>query len=520
MTIHKLALLTLFILFSLKGNTQSLKLKPEIGHVYDYNSELILEENSSIAFMINFDFDLKYTNKNHDFDIVLRDIKGSMNNNYKGRRYFNSNQNNPDDDELKQLLDNVIGKPLSFKVDKNGFAHKNYSLNIGNAGIETVLNQLTNKFGSKKVNPLKNITLKKGYTWSESDSISFKKDQSVNIITSYTITEVNNKEVIVEYKGSFEIDNNTIQMGGISIYERKTGIQLLTKLMLNFERESNMYMLSKLKGYDYPELILDYQELTYKKAYNNWYSKDDQPDYAKLSYHPLQRVLSSSFIEDYKSTLQVQHANDKYESISVYNMEGDSLFPIGTYAEVDAFYIDTDTGKKPLKLIPGMEDFDSFSLGYLGEYYQSMYEPIPQGDSISIEMSMFIPSESKNLEISRQKPKNKNIKVTFNNDAVLISFPKKEYKSLIFNFHKAIRFYDKENKEIPGSYNFLYNQNIKTGEPYTPKELIDIFSDKVNTGPIEDIELEFKVKNADKVSIDTYSNFEKHDLTITKEIMH
>ncbi|UNY99604.1 hypothetical protein MQE36_04480 [Zhouia spongiae] len=525
MTTHKITSLILFILFSLKGYTQTLKLNPEINHVYNYDSEIILEEDSEIAFMVNFNFGLKYLNKGHDFDIVLNHIKGSMSNNSNTRKYFNSNKNNPDNKEFKQLLDNVIGKPLSFKVDKNGFAHKNYSLKIDNSDIEIFLEQLTNKFGSKKVNPLDNVPLKEGFTWDENDSLLIKKNKHVYTTTTFTINEVSNKEVIVRNKGYFIIKNDTIQIGGVSIFDRKTGIQLLTKLMMNFESDTNMYMLVKLEDYDYPELILDYHNLTYKKSYNSWYTKDNEIVYNEIvypevTYQPNQDISLPVLIESYKSSLQAQKTNGKFESISVYNIESDSLYPNGSYVKVNGFYINTGTGKKPLKLIPGMWEFDSFSLGYLGEYYQGLYEPIPQGDSISIDMSIYLPVNNKSLEITRKKQKNKGIEAAFSNDAVVISFSKKDYKTLIYSLYKTIRFYDKENKEITASYNFLYDQDIKTEAPYTPDELIDIFNDKVNTTPTEDFKLEFKVKNAQRVTFDTFSNFEKHDISVTKDILH
>ncbi|SFS39687.1 hypothetical protein SAMN04487906_0303 [Zhouia amylolytica] len=518
MRIDRIILVTTFIVFSLTGYSQQLKLRPVIDQVYEYETELILEEDDDIAFMINFDFGLTYTNKDLDFEIVLHDIKGSMSQGYNNRAYFHTKNIAKENKRVQKLAKHIINKPLTFEVDSNGIVSKTYHLDINDAEVEGILNQLTDKFGNKKINPLKDIQLKTGYNWSELDSFSFQKNKKLAVLVEHTIIEVNKEEVIVESRGIFKVKKNQVHMGGTSIYDRKTGIQKLTKLMLNFGDRGNMYMLTKLQGYDYPPLIIDYQDLAFKKVYNNWYSADKYIDKAALEFYPFQNNFSNSQIEAYSESLEILSNNSNYQSISVYNTKMDTLYPTGSYIEVNNFYLHTPKGREVLKLIPGQEDYDSFSVGYLGEYYKDIYEPLPEGDTIEINLSLYIPTESRNLSLTKNNTKNKGITAHFDESAVVLSIPRKNYNTLLYNIYKAIRFYDADNKQLDATYNFLYNQDVKLDDKYTPDELITIFNDKKRTGLPAVINLEFKVKNAAKIIIETHHKFKKYSTIITKKI--
>ncbi|EIJ38462.1 hypothetical protein JoomaDRAFT_1447 [Galbibacter orientalis DSM 19592] len=477
-----------------KGFGQKLEFNPKKDHQYPFETELVVFNTSRIDLALKTIIGTTFLkNKGYRMKVDRFQVKSPI---------FTVDSDNPESlgqDSTK--VREIISKPFIF-IPEEGTLKL-----VSHTGIDDFdkIQEALKEFG-KYHNPSNNklyegIVLKKGYSWSVTDSISseFLNVKSQVVTYDYTVKNITRKEVILYGKSVMEKEYDTTNIAVKYVLDKKTGIPLYTKFVSHENDDVSVFMINRVKNYHAPDMFEEFMTIEpdlYYSSYMKYSSSDNSSIEYEYQKPPLitdreklektiAQSLDSLVIDTYPG-----RENSYYLSGYLNNSESvmDSLLA-GAYSKVNSIQFYDKNGKtinlKPDKNVP------YYTPMYFGPYHSGLYQPVPKIEKVEIDITTFKPTKRKTVALNSNMS-NTDYDLKIADSTVSLNF--KKYMNIDY---QSFRFFDKDGKELDAKWIINnMNENLATnGEAFTQKfiEQVPGKRDILYT-------MKFIVKNASKVT--------------------
>lgn len=443
--------------------SQNVSFKPKMNHTYTYDTELIVVNSSVIDLGFKTQTETQFI-ENNGFSMKLNRIQVKSSGFVIDSKY-------PENEKDHKKIKNLTSKPFIFKMEDGKMILKNPK-DIGDIEeIQEVLNEFGKYYNPKANGFFKNIVLKQGYTWVQTDSISDqlfgKKDQEIKF--HYTVKNVKSNQFEILGRSSVYINSDTTAIAVKHIFDKKTGVPQYTKFISHQNFGSTVILINKAHDFDAPTMLEEYGRLEPKLRYAliknkgfNYdpieYKHDISPlisdeDYLKKSLKELFKHLS---IETFGNPDQYFLSAYKYPGVAKY----DSIFK-GAYVKInDIKFFDENGATVALKQHLSSEYYIPTQLGpFQGDFYQK----VPEVAQIYADITVFKPISRKIKTVDSQTD-NKHYKVQRIDSTTLISF-----KKLTNVDYESFEFFDKKGNKLEAQWipNVMNPEVLKNQETLT-----------------------------------------------------
>ncbi|WP_335966759.1 hypothetical protein [Galbibacter sp. PAP.153] len=494
---HKLIIFIL--LFSVvKGFGQELEFNPKKDHPYSFETEFLILKESVIELALKTDIEATFLKDDASFNMKVNRFQlNSMG--------FNIDSRNPkslgrDSTKIRQLT----SKPFIFQIDEGTMklvSHKN--MEDANK-VQDILKEL-GKYCNPTYNKLyKDIVLKKGYSWSTTDSISSKLlDAKAQPVTfHYTVENINRKEVIIYGKSTLEEKHGTIYMAVKYILDKKTGIPLYTKY-ISYGDDVITLMINKAENYEAPNMYDEYMAIEPALNYLSYMK------YSNLGFDPITYTYKKNPLTTDKEKLE-KIIGQSLDSLTIdspglsnmYFLSGyrnknaavlDSLLT-GTYAEVNAIRF-IDKNGETMNIKPNT-NIKYYTPMYMGPYHPGLYQKEKESmvAKVKLDITTNSPTKRETVHLTSSVEEDADYHFKLSDSTAIISF--KNYLNIDY---KSFRFYDKDGNELTAEWvpNYMNESFIVSHDAFTQKFIEQVPGEKKIL-----YSMKFIVKNAIKMTFD------------------
>lgn len=443
--------------------SQNVSFKPKMNHTYTYDTELIVINSSVIDMGFKTQTEAQFL-ENNGFSMKLNRIQVKSSG-------FVMDSNYPENEKDHKEIKNLTSKPFIFKMEDGKMILKSPK-DIGNMEeIQEILNEFGKYYNPKANSFFKNIVLKEGYSWIQTDSISDqlfgKKDQEIKF--HYRVKNVKRNQFEIFGKSTFYSNSDTTDIAVKHILNKKTGVPKYTKFISHQNFGPTVILINKANDFEAPTMLEEYgllgpklrHALIKNRGFNYdpiEYKHDISPlisdkDFLNKSLKELLKQLS---IETFGNPDQYFLSAYKYPGVAKY----DSIFK-GAYVKInDIKFFDENGVQVALKQHPS---FKYYIPTHLGPFQGDFYQKVPEVTKIYADITVFKPT-SRRIKTIDSQTDNKYYKVQRIDSTTLISF-----KKLTNIDYKSFEFFDEEGNKLEAQWvpNMINLEVTKTQETLT-----------------------------------------------------